>query len=269
MTRPSNNRMSLDALVSELEGLLDLGATREAQKVIGRILVRSDVTVDAFWAAIRGIGMGPRPRRWREKVENAYANLPKTEQRIARVTMLSYFHMINESRAALRFCSLRELRTAGDILFAMDVFLDQDKLKEAGRLAKRAEKYLAGCDDAFDLSCLIEAVASYHARMRRWQRASDLWSRAPRDQPLSSNASTGISEVFMAGALDAIQNELTTVAELKRRGRNAEMMLSLPGTEEGLFSDTEKRLLRTKRGLERLLPERRRKALGLADNSRR
>lgn len=264
MPQAPRDVVNTEFLVSELDGLLDLGATRQAQRAIDRILVQSDLTANALWVAVRGIGMGPNPRKWRAKVENAFANLPKREQRIARVTMLSYYHLVHEPSAALPFCSMRDLHNPADVLFAMDVLLDQGKLKKAGRLAKRAEPHLAECGDAFDLSCLIEAVASYHARVRNWQRALELWTLAPRDQPLSSNASTGISEVFMAGALESVQNELTVVAELKRSGpQDREMLLSLPGTEEGLLDDTEKRLLRTKRGLERLLPERRRVALGL------
>ena len=68
--------------------------------------------------------------------------------------------------------------------------------------------------------------------------------------------------MFVTGALDAIQDELRTITALKKKSPS-ELAISLPGIEDSLLRDTERQLLRFKRGLERLLPEKRRAAFGL------
>ena len=107
-------------------------------------------------------------------------------------------------------------------------------------------------------------MGSFYARTRNWQRALDVWAIAPRDQPLARSAAVGRAEVFIAAAIDALNQELDTVIALKEKLPSG-IEISLPGIEASLLRRTEKDLLRLKRGLERLLPEKRRKAFGLND----
>lgn len=144
----------------------------------------------------------------------------------------------------------------------MDIYLHFGKLAEARKVAKKGKILLARSQTAFDASLLIEALACYHARRREWDVALALWSDALRSQPLAGNAAVGTVEVFIAGALDVIMRELQTIGAFLKQPPS-ELELSLPGIEEELLRDTEKALLRLKRGLERLVPEQRRQALGL------
>jgi hypothetical protein len=249
-----------DALAQELEGLIDLGATKEATKVLRQILRLRKPTALALWQVVRAAGMMDRPRRWRRDIESAYARLSKAEQRRAHSAMFDYYYAIGESQSALAFCKAKDLRSPHALMFAMDLYLETDDLVQAKNLARKCRKMTL--DNPFDASAVAEALASYYARIRKWDQALRLWELAPRDQPVSRQAALGRVEVFLARAWAAVQEELD-VANSLRKNVDPELALSLPGVEKDLLDQTKKDLSRFKRGLERLLPEQRRHALGL------
>ena len=117
-------------------------------------------------------------------------------------------------------------------------------------------------DNPFDASAIAEALASYYTRIGGWDQALQLWELAPRDQPLSRQAALGRVEVFLARAWAAVQEELD-VANSLRNNVDPDLTLCLPGIDADLLDQTQKDLSRLRRGLERLLPEQRRHALGL------
>jgi|GEM_PF-2068317 len=253
----------IDSLIEELQGYLDLNMQTEARKIIRTILRHPFLNADGLAEAVRAIGMGMKsPRVWRSFIEAAYRNLPSKERRGARASMLAYYNTVWDPDAALQFCSVRDLQSPADLMFAMDVLLHLGKLKEAKIIARKCESALNSDITRFDAGCLIDALASYCVRTRQWQRALELWSHAPREEPLARNAATGIAEAFIAAAMDAITGELAVVESLEKKA-STELALSLPGVEDGMLQDTKKDLLRLKRGLERLIPEKRRVAFGL------
>jgi len=83
---------------------------------------------------------------------------------------------------------------------------------------------------------------------------------------LSTNATSGIVDIHLARALDAAQNGLEALDQLKKYS-DPEDALSLPGNDQGMTLDAEKSLLKFKPGIERLLPEKRRRELGLIDTA--
>jgi hypothetical protein len=253
---------TIEWLVSELEGQLQLGAQKQVRKLVRALLRHPDLTAGELWEALISIGTMDSPREWRKEMEDSYQRLRPRERQHARVIMMDYYHMIREFDLALSFCSIRSINTPTELMVAMDLYLHADRLAEAKAIAKKCKKALAQAQSAFDVGSLIEALACYHARCRNWVSALETWSLAPRDEPLGRNAAVGIAEVFIAGALDAIGSELTTVRQLMKQ-MPSEINLTLPGIEEKLLKDTEKDLVRFKRGLEKLLPEKSRRALGL------
>lgn len=253
---------SIDWLASELDGFVDLGSRREIKKLVRQILRHPRLTAEGLWHVVRAIGTMDSPRHWRRNVEAAFARLSKREQRRAREVMLNYYSAIWDFESALPFCAVRDLRNPSELMFAMDVYLRLNKLSDAKKLERKCLNAIGRAENPFDVSCIIDALGSFYARTRNWQRALEVWTIAPRDQPLSRNAAIGRAEVHLARAIDALNEELKTVAGLKKNPPS-DLTLKLPGIEERLFQDTEKDLLRLKRGLERLLPEKRRHALGL------
>jgi hypothetical protein len=176
--------------------------------------------------------------------------------------MLNYYSAIWEPELALPFCVLRDLRGPSELMFAMDIYLHLNKLSDAQKVERKCLSAIERAENEFDVSCITEALGSFYARTRNWQRALEIWTRAPRDQPLARNAAVGRAEVFTAAAIDALNQELGTVIALKKKSPSG-IEISLPGIEDSLLRRTEKGLLRLKRGLQRLLPEKRRQALGL------
>ena len=248
--RRAPEHSSIDWLASELDGFVDLGSTKEIKELIRQILQRPRPTAATLWDAVRAIGTMNSPRRWRSDLEAAFARMTKREQRCAREAMLNYYYTIWEPELALPFCALRNLRTPSELMFAMDVYLHLNKLSDAKKVERKCLNAIRQAEDPFNVSLIAEALASFYARTRNWQRALEIWTRAPRDQPLARNAAVGRAEVFIAGAIDALNEELITVAALKKNPPS-ELTLKLPGIEDKLLRDTEGDLLRLKRGLER------------------
>ena len=84
----------------------------------------------------------------------------------------------------------------------------------------------------------------------------------PLEQPFRRDALSGIVKIHLARALRAIYRGLQALSELKKKADN-ENQLSLPGNDLALTARAEKELLKFKRGIERLLPAKARKNLGI------
>lgn len=262
--RPNSPPHSIQWLARELSGQVDLGASDEVRRLTRAVLRHADLDAEVLSEVVRAIGVLNNSHRWRREMELAYARLAQKERKRARSAMMGYYYTIGELDMGLSFCSLHDLREPHQMMFAMDIYLHFGKLAEARKVAKKAKILLAQPQTAFAASLLIEALACYHARRREWNIALDLWSAAPRNQPLARDAAVGTVEIFIARALDVIMKELETIGTILKQPPS-ELGLALPGIEEELLRGTEKAILRLKVGLERLVPERRRRALGLMD----
>ena len=262
--RRKNTPRSIEWIVSELDGALAIGAGSLIRDQIRQLLAHPGLNAAEFWEAIRAIGTQAHPRRWRSQVETSFKRLSATDQRLAGTAMLAFYHMIWDPKAALPFCSLQDLREGSDIMFAMDVLLDLERLTKARAVAKKGAEMLSDNHDVLERDSIIAALASYQARTRKWKNALELWTSVSRNGPLAHNAAVGSVEAYIAIALDTIDRELASISSSKRSApQDREAMLSVPGNEEAILNDTEKDLLRLKRELRRVLAEKRRHALGL------
>jgi hypothetical protein len=260
--RRGPQQISIDWLVSQLDGFVELGSRLEIKKLARQILRHPRLTAEGLWHVVRAIGTMDSPSHWRRNIEAAFARLSKREQRRGREVMLNYYSAISDFESALPFCAVRDLRNPSELMFAMDVYLHLNKLSDAKKLEWKCLNAIGRAESSFDVSCITDALGSFYARTRNWQRALEVWTIAPRDQALARNAAVGRAETFIAGALDAVSEELSTMTML-RKNPPLKLAISLPGIEDSLVQGTERDLLRLKRGLERLLPEKRRKAFGL------
>jgi hypothetical protein len=109
---------------------------------------------------------------------------------------------------------------------------------------------------------LIESLASFFARMHQWDKAIALWRQAPLDQPFRRNALSGIVELHLACAYESIEAGLRKLSELKANPDN-ENELCVPGNDLGMTKDAQTELRKFKRGIQKLLPEKARKELGV------
>ena len=130
-------------------------------------------------------------------------------------------------------------------------------------LATLCRRALSSATDRSEQSLLLEALASFFARTHHWGAAIELWQQAPLDQPFRRDALTGIVQLHLACAYESIEIGLRKLSELKE-SPDTTTALCLPGNDSELTKDAEKGLLKFKRGIEKLLPEKARKGLGIS-----
>ena len=248
-----------DAIIRELDGYVEIGMRREGCRIARKILAQERISPFAFDRLIVAITVLSEPKQWMAKLEAAWLRQPASVQREANSTMLALYVSVEDWEKAARHSMPRMLCCPSDFLFAMWALLETGRMKEAARVAQKARKAMPFAEGAFDASILIETLAIYHARAGLWDDAFELWSKVPREQPLSGNAALGGVELCLILALDLIRNELAT---LHRLPPDFECELSLPGSIDGLRNTTELELKKLQRGLEKMIPEERRLELG-------
>jgi len=252
-------------LIQELSGYIDLGMKGQAIKLTLKILKKERIYPEEFAEAMKAIGaLGTLAelRKWREIVDAAYARQSKKSKQAMGGDMLRYYYTAKDWESALNFLSEGEMRDAVNAVFIMDLLLENDRMKEAGHLARRCERLLAQKQDRFTLSLLIEALGSYCARIGDWEKAIYLWQCAPLEQPFRQNALGGIVEIHLARAWEAVRHGLVALDHLKKHP-DQETALTVPGNDEGMTLDAERNLMRFQRGIEKLLPEMKRRKLGI------
>jgi hypothetical protein len=251
------------AIAAEMCGYSAIGMKTEAMGAVRKVLSQRRILPEEFGQALCTIGMhADNMKKWKPIIEAAYNRQSRKFKGKVRAHMLMMYPCLGEWETALQFVSVRKPSTAADIFHGVAVLLKLEKLEEAEALAVRCKKALSKPIDRFDTSLLIEARASFCARTHRWTEAIELWSKAPLEEPFRRNALSGIVQLHLGCAYECIEIGLGKLAELKTNPNNHNE-LCLPGNDLALTRSAEKELLKFKRGIERLLPEKARKALGI------
>jgi len=253
-------RNSASSKLEELEGYVEMGMKPEALRLARQILAQKRISAAELEEVLRAVGVFSDPMKWMEDLETAWQRQPAAVRREANSEMLCLFAMKQKWDKAAHHAKLRMLRSPADLLFGMWTMLAKDRLEEAAKIARKARKALKNPEqDGFDVSSLLETMALYHARVGEWAEAFDLWSRAPRDEPLSGNAAVGRVELCLVKALALIREELETLDSLPP---DWEQERILPGNTDGLRKESELELRKLQRRIERMLPAKRRLELG-------
>jgi hypothetical protein len=252
-------------IAAEISGYADIGMKDEALRAVRTVLAKRRILPEEFGEAVRTIGIylsSKTWKRWRPILEAAYNRQCRQFKGKVRSDVLSIYACLGEWETALQFVELRKLSNSADVLFGMEVLLKLDKLEDAGVLAFRCWKALRRTPDRFQQAVILTALGAFFSRTRRWSSAVEAWEAMPLEQPFRSNALSGIVKVHLARAFEAAERGLQRLAELKKNPNN-ENELCLPGNDEGLTRDAEKELLKFKRRIEKLLPEKARQELGI------
>jgi len=257
--------MSIQASDSaaEISGYADIGMKKEALWAARRVLGKRRILPDEFSEALRTIGVFANFKKWRPMIEDAYNRQSRVFKRKARTDMLELYASLEEWRTALAFVSIRRPARATDFFFGMNVLLELEKIEEAEALAMRCKKILPLVTAEFDRSLLYYALGQFFARTHQWESTLAAWQATAPDSSIARNVLTGIVKIHLARAFEAVQAGLRCLADRKRREPN-KMELCLPKLEFDLAVDAEKELLKFNRGIEKLLPEKVRKELGIA-----
>ena len=265
--RAERNAISFhgSTIAAEISGYADTGMKDEALRAVRRVLARRRILPEEFGEALRTMGIylsSKTWKQWRPILEAAYNRQSRQFKRKVRSEMLSMYACLGEWETALQFVELRKLSNSADVLFGMQVLLELDKLEDAQVLACRCRKALRRTPDRFHQAVVLIALGAFFSRTRRWSGAIEAWEAMPLEQPFRSNALSGIVEIHLARAFEAVERGLQWLAELKENPNN-DNELCLPGNDLKLTLDAERDLLKFKRGINKLLPEKAQKQLGM------
>jgi len=252
-------------IAAEIAGYADIGMKDEALRAVRTVLAKRRILPEEFGEAVRTMGIYLSCKTWKQWkpiLEAAYNRQPRNFKRQARSDMLSMYASLGEWETALQFVELRKLSTSADVLFGMEVLLKLDKLEDARILASRCWKALRRIADRFQQAVILTALGAFFSRTRRWSGAIETWEAMPLEQPFRRDALSGIVKIHLAGALEATERGLQWLAELKENPNNGNELI-LPGNDLKLTLDAESELLKFKRVIEKLLPEKARKELGI------
>lgn len=254
------------AIAAEISGYVDLGMKRQAVRLTRKVLQKRRIRPVEFSEAVRAIGVyGSSFKKWKSKIETAYNRQSKKFKRAVRSDMLDMYAGLGEWQTASQFVDVRRPSNATDFFFGMDVLIELEKFQEAEELARRCEKMLRIEATDFARSLLCCALGQFFARKRHWDWALTAWQHTPPDSSIASNVLSGIVEIHLARALEAVEAGLRLLADRKAR-QPSELDLCVPKLEFDLAVDAEKHLLKFKRGIEKLLPEQARKQLGMSES---
>jgi len=247
-------------IAAEISGYADIGMKKEALRLIHRVLRKRRILAEEFGEAVRTIGVFSDFEKWRSQLESAYNRQSRKFKRKTRPYMVEMYGALEEWETALRFLSLRKPSSASEIFFGMKALLELDKLEDAKALAIGSEKVLSFATYPFEQSLLLDAFARFFARTHEWDHAIAAWQHPPLDQVIARDALCGIVKAHLARAFEAIESGLKALAELKQ---NPELSLCLPGNDLALTLGAEKELLKFKRGINKVLPEKARRQFGI------
>ena len=262
MKRPPNSPRDPSGPESELSGYLELGMLDEALALARAFLAKKAPVAPKFIEALDAVLVADKLRPWKQPVEKAYARLSLADRRLVRSQMLSLYWSLHDYETAAKFIALRQCCPAEELFFAMETFLELERMQDAQAVARKCRRALSSCRSELDAGFLLYALADFHARTRDWSRAVKLWSRVPLTSPLLRDALLGIAEVQAAQALLSARSGLAAVAA-KKREQDTSIEIQMPGLEKELTQEIENDLVALQRKLERIVPARRQRELGM------
>ncbi|HEY1719395.1 MAG TPA: hypothetical protein VGH42_14040 [Verrucomicrobiae bacterium] len=105
-------------------------------------------------------------------------------------------------------------------------------------------------------------LADFFTRTGKWEDAVALFESVQKDRIFCRDAVKGIVEIHAFHALLAINNGLTLVKKFNC-DFEPEMEMTLPGNDKKIQQQTEKQFRKWRKILEKVVPEKRQKELGL------
>jgi hypothetical protein len=257
--------MQGSAVAAEISGYVDIGMKKEALRLTRKVLEKRRIHPEEFSEVIRTMGICLSSKAWKgckPKIEAAYNRQSRKVKRKVRPNMIEMYASLGDWETAVQLLSIQRCSSASELFFGVGVLLKLDRLEDARVLAIRCAKALPFATSRFEQSLLLDALADFFARTHSWDHAITAWQDAPLEEPFRGNALSGIVKIHLARAFESIEIGLRKLAELKENVDN-ENELCLPGNDLALTLKTEKELLKFKRGIEKLLPQKVRKELGI------
>ena len=259
--------LSPQKLRDELDGYLDMGMAAEGLEVAEKLLALPKVSViDLEYALSAVMMMADEPRGWGTKFAAAFRRMPAKTKQLARITMFSMYAAIGEYEKAESFLTVKDIESPRDLALAMDTLLALGKLKDAASVGRQCSVLLNGRMDPLEASHLLRAMASYFERSGEWEAALRAWEMVPAGGPLSESALISKVEIHLARAFTAAREGISSLAP--KAALPDAHSLSFLGQSRLRVDGAVRELKKFARVIEKLLPEARRKELGIGINAR-
>lgn len=267
-------------MIEELAGHTNISMQTEALDLCSRFLRRKWISPDGFNEVMRVIGMFGTKKRWASRLEAALARQSAKIRRALQGTMLTFYGGFDDWQNALRFASMRRDLLPHEIAFAIEAFARAGRVREVRRLGMRIERWVEEIDGnprwregkSYELDFLLFGLGLYksHACYAKDSYARELaredalldWSAVYVNHPLGPAAGYNAIDLRLCMVLEKVNWRILCIEE-ESKWQADNTALSLPGNQEGLNAQMLARLNRCRRALERLVPEKRRKELGM------
>ena len=266
-------------LTVELAGFTNISMKTEALGLCRCFLRRKWISPDGFAEVVRVIGMFGIQTRWAPRMEAAVARQSARIRRALQGTMLFFYGARCDWKNALRFASMRHDLLPHEIAFAIEVFARAGRVREVRRLGMRIDRWIdqiyskrRAVDAIYDLGFLWYGIGIYKTldfyAKEGWPReearedAIRSWSAVPADHPLGPASGYNAIDLRLCMTLEKVNDRIKYIEDMGR-GKFSDTELSLPGNQEKLNAQMLARFNRCRRALKRLVPEKRRKELGM------
>jgi tetratricopeptide (TPR) repeat protein len=258
-------RIPYTASADDLDGFAAMGMKRDALRLARQNLKNRVITAGLFNRSVNVIlFQSDRLKSWSVLIEHAYARMSRREQGLARSWMFAYDYCLKDYARAARFIP-RRFKGACDphhLALATDTMLELGNRREARRLARRLPRAIREAGDPTEQAMLSCSLAEYLASEGKWNEAIRIWETVLSDSTFMENAVTGIMFVHVARALQTVHAGLQLLGKFKSQP-DPQLEITLPGNEKVRLAKAERKLRRFEKLLERILPEKSWKELGI------
>jgi hypothetical protein len=244
---------------------IKLSMKDDASQRARKALKQKVITATAFNAALDAIlSFEVGGTSWTRLVESAYERLPKRERPAVRFLMMSFRSSCLNHDGVLR---LMPKRFTGEfdlveLSYVMEAAFALGKTELTRQLAKRLTHATHAADHPLMRSLLRLDLAEYLSREGEWDEALAVLEAVQSDETLTEDAVTCMVEVHAVRALLALRRGLHLVKE-DNQNIDPETELALPDEAKAIRGQAAREFRRLQRILERIVPKKRQKELGI------
>lgn len=242
-----------------------MGMKHEALKLARRTLKQTHIAEKDFGEAVNAILVhANKCKPWTPAVEGAYARLSKRDKQAVRHWMLYFCSASKNYESGIKFIPRQFVGEFDltELAFTCEIWLRLNRMDEMDKLAKKLSRAIGQAAYPLMRTMLARHLGEYYARKGLWNKAVEAWEFVRFDNIFIEEAVEGIVDIHVAGALLAIKRGLELVEKFNKNF-DPQMETTLPGNDKKIQQRAEKKFRKLKRILEKIVPEKRQKELGL------
>jgi hypothetical protein len=251
---------------TELDGLVGAGMKKEALALARRLLKTPIVAAPEFADAVQAILiLADKVKSWKPLIEAAYGRLPKRERGSVRFWLMSVRDVCHDHTGVLRLAPERFTGKFAlqEAVWAMEAALALGTNRVIRLLGARLPRLISRAEDPVARAQLLLCLSEFYAREGKWAGAIAAAEPAQECQTFLSNAVGVIVEIHAARALKAIRRGFDKIEAFSKQF-DPKTELMLPGNARTILKQAEKEFRKLQKILERIVPEKRQRELGVA-----